>query len=74
MTSLEGMTDWQLQIPYRSRSDSLADVVEAARELDLIEITGTVAPMNADTRVLATKAIDEHDLVRAKARRDMFER
>lgn len=41
-------------------------------ELDVIEITGTVAPMNADTRVLATKAIDEHDLIRTKARDEMF--
>lgn len=27
------MSDWQIRIPYRSRSDSLTDVVEAAREL-----------------------------------------
>jgi hypothetical protein len=27
------VTDWQLQIPFRSRSDTLADVAEAAREL-----------------------------------------
>ena len=27
------MSDWQLRIPYRSRSDPLTDVVEAAREL-----------------------------------------
>jgi hypothetical protein len=27
------MTDWRIQIPYRSRSDTLADVAEAASEL-----------------------------------------
>jgi hypothetical protein len=27
------MTDWQLHVPHRSRSDTLADVVEAARAL-----------------------------------------
>jgi phage head maturation protease len=40
--------------------------------LDVFEITATPAPMNAQTRVLATKAIDEHAAIRTQARRDMF--
>jgi HK97 family phage prohead protease len=40
--------------------------------LDVYEITATTAPMNNGTRVLSTKALDELDHVRTKARDDMF--
>jgi hypothetical protein len=43
-------------------------------ELDVVEITGTVTPMNADTRVLATKALDaEHAAIRDRVRREMYD-
>lgn len=41
-------------------------------QLDVFEITVTAGPMNAETRVLATKALDEYDHVRTKARADML--
>ena len=41
-------------------------------QLDVFEITVCPAPMNAETRVLATKALDELDEVRTKARDDML--
>jgi HK97 family phage prohead protease len=42
-------------------------------QLDLFEITVTAGPMNAQTRVLATKALDEHNTIRDRVRREMFE-
>jgi phage head maturation protease len=41
-------------------------------QLDVFEITVTPALMNADTRVLSTKALDDHDAIRTKARDDML--
>jgi hypothetical protein len=41
-------------------------------QLDGFEITVTPAPMNAETRVLATKAIGECQQVRTKARDEML--
>ena len=41
-------------------------------QLDVFEITVTPSPMNADTRVLATKALDEYDHIRSKARDDIL--
>jgi uncharacterized protein len=42
-------------------------------QLDVFEITVTAGPMNAETRVLATKALDDHAAIRARARDEMFE-
>jgi phage head maturation protease len=42
-------------------------------QLDVFEITATTAPMNNGTRVLSTKALDELDHVRTKARDDMLQ-
>jgi HK97 family phage prohead protease len=41
-------------------------------KLDVYEVTATTGPMNNGTRVLSTKALDELDHVRTKARDDML--
>jgi hypothetical protein len=47
--------------------------IREIRKLDVFEISAVPAPMNAETRVLATKAIDDHHAIREKARAEMFE-
>ena len=42
------MSDWQLRIPYRSRSDPLTDVVDAARELPAGEERAVVRQLVLD--------------------------
>jgi uncharacterized protein len=51
-----------------------ADGGRTITSLDVFEITVCPAPMNAETRVLATKALDaEYAATRDRARREMFE-
>jgi len=50
------------------------DGTREIRGLDVFEITATSTPMNADTRVVSTKAIDdEYDCVRSEISRRMFD-
>ena len=41
-------------------------------QLDVFEITVTPGPMNPETRVLATKALDEHAAMKARFRDEMY--
>lgn len=50
-----------------------ADGVREIRKLDVFALTATPTPMNNGTRVLATKALDDHAAIRARARDEMFE-
>jgi HK97 family phage prohead protease len=52
-------------------STKRADGGRTITSLDVFEISATPAPMNAETRVLATKAVDEHDAIREQARDEM---
>jgi HK97 family phage prohead protease len=49
------------------------DGIREIRQLDVFAVTATPTPMNNGTRVLATKALDEHAAIRDKARRDMVD-
>jgi len=50
------------------------DGIRVINGLDVFEITATSTPMNAGTRVLSTKAaMDEHDRLRDRVSRDMYE-
>jgi hypothetical protein len=48
--------NWTLQIPYRSRSDSLTDVVEAARQLPTDEERAVVRASARVGRIAAGSA------------------
>jgi phage head maturation protease len=43
-----------------------ADGVREIRKLDVFEVSATPTPMNNRTRVLSTKAVDEHSEVRTR--------
>ncbi len=61
---------WQIQLPYRSRSDSLVDVAEAARELpsgDDRAIARQIA-LGALVDGLGTAKIDAHRQVESASR------
>jgi phage head maturation protease len=42
-------------------------------QVDVFEITVTAGPMNAQTGVLATKALDDHAAMKARFRDEMFD-
>ena len=48
-----------------------ADGVREIHRLDVFEVSAAPAPMNNGTRVLSTKALDEHDRIRDQWRDDM---
>jgi HK97 family phage prohead protease len=48
------------------------DGIREIRQLDVFAVTATPTPMNNGTRVLATKALDDHDQLRAQFRDDML--
>jgi HK97 family phage prohead protease len=50
-----------------------ADGGRTITSLDVLEISATPAPMNPQTRVVATKALDDFDRVRAEARDRMLQ-
>jgi HK97 family phage prohead protease len=54
-------------------STKRADGGRTITQLDVFEISAVPAPMNAETRVLSTKALDENAELRDRARREMFE-
>ena len=49
-----------------------ADGGRTITALDVFAVTATPSPMNNGTRVLATKALDDYDQIRTKARDDML--
>jgi HK97 family phage prohead protease len=57
---------------YITTASKRADGGRTITALDVFEISATPAPMNADTRVLSTKALDEYDALRIQIRDEMI--